>query len=130
MLRSFNTQREPNSNSICFLAGIFISAVAVVFAISISTIAGELAPEILTAPFDESAAKKAQKDLAKNLNQKVEKSNSIGMSFELIPPGEFLMGSPESEKNSWDIHKQNEFQHSVRITHPFYLGKYPVRIAD
>ena len=41
------------------------------------------------------------------------------MKLTLIPPGEFLMGSPESEQGRYD----NEGpQHLVRITRPFYMG--------
>jgi uncharacterized protein (TIGR02996 family) len=49
-------------------------------------------------------------------------TNSIGMQFVLIPPGTFLMGSPagESERDN------DEQQHRVEITRPFYLGVYPV----
>src|SRR5947209_14939481 len=45
-------------------------------------------------------------------------TNSIGMKFALIPPGSFLMGSPESEK----YRREDETQHSVEITHPFCMG--------
>ena len=41
----------------------------------------------------------------------------------LIPAGEFLMGSPDSDK---DAEPQERPQHRVRITKPFYLGKYLV----
>ena len=41
----------------------------------------------------------------------------------LIPAGEFLMGSPDSDKEAFDWEKP---QHRVRITKPFYLGKYLV----
>src|SRR5262249_862162 len=36
---------------------------------------------------------KAQEEWAKKLNTKVQITNSIGMKFQLIPPGEFVMGS-------------------------------------
>ncbi len=43
--------------------------------------------------------------------------NSIGMKLALIPGGEFLMGSPASEVGRYD----DESQHRVRITKPFYI---------
>ena len=46
-------------------------------------------------------------------------TNSIGMKLVLIPAGEFLMGSPDSDKDAQDDEKP---QHRVRITRPFYLG--------
>ena len=50
-------------------------------------------------------------------------TNSIGMKLVLIPAGEFLMGSPDSDKDAEDDEKP---QHRVRITRPFYLGVYEV----
>jgi formylglycine-generating enzyme required for sulfatase activity len=44
-------------------------------------------------------------------------TNSIGMKLKLIPADEFQMGSPDSEKDRDD----DETQHRVRITKPFYL---------
>ena len=46
-------------------------------------------------------------------------TNSIGMKLVLIPAGEFLMGSPDSDK---DAKAEEKPQHRVRITRPFYLG--------
>jgi uncharacterized protein (TIGR02996 family) len=50
-------------------------------------------------------------------------TNSLGMKFVLIPPGKFLMGSPECEEG-----RSNEEgpQHEVEITRLFYLGIHPV----
>ena len=48
-----------------------------------------------------------------------------GIEFVYIPPGEFLMGSPESGAMS-----DERPQHLVRITQGFYLGKYPVTQAQ
>jgi formylglycine-generating enzyme required for sulfatase activity len=46
-------------------------------------------------------------------------TNSIGAKLRLIPAGEFMMGSPETDQDAEDIEKP---QHRVRITRPFYLG--------
>ncbi len=56
---------------------------------------------------------------------KLEKTftNSIGMEFILIPAGEFLMGAVPQDQ---DANEDEKPQHKVRITKPFYLGKYPV----
>ncbi len=62
-------------------------------------------------------------------------TNSIGMKLVLIPPGEFMMGSPkelieeELKAHTGDAwyteHLPSEGpQHRVRITKPFYLGTY------
>jgi formylglycine-generating enzyme required for sulfatase activity len=47
----------------------------------------------------------------------------LDMKLKLIPAGEFLMGSPESDK---DAQIEEKPQHRVRITQPFYLGIYQV----
>jgi formylglycine-generating enzyme required for sulfatase activity len=49
-------------------------------------------------------------------------TNSIGMKLVLIPKGKFKMGSPEGEKDR----SNDEKQHEVEITKPFYLGVYTV----
>ena len=45
-------------------------------------------------------------------------TNSIGMKFIEIKPGTFLMGSPASEPDRRD----NEAQHTVRLTRGFFMG--------
>ncbi len=80
-------------------------------------------PSLAIAPFDTEAARAHQEAWAEHLGVEVQIENSIGMKLRLIPPGEFMMGSPESEVGRFG----NEGpQHRVRITRPFYLGKYPV----
>ncbi len=44
-------------------------------------------------------------------------SNSLGMSFKLIPAGTFMMGSPEDEPGRWD----DETRHQVTLTKSFYM---------
>ena len=54
-------------------------------------------------------------------------TNSIGMKFVLIPAGEFMMGSSESDSYGFNNEKP---QHRVRITRPFYLGVYEVTVGQ
>ncbi len=49
-------------------------------------------------------------------------TNSIGMRFVLVRPGEFLMGFNEAD--------DEKPLHLVRITQPFYLGVFPVTQAE
>lgn len=79
-------------------------------------------PPRTVAPFDENAAKQHQAAWAEYLRTPVEHTSSIGMQLALIPPGEFLMGSPQTEEGRRD----DEFLHRVRITMPFYLGMHEV----
>ena len=53
----------------------------------------------------------------------VDLGGGVKLEMVLIPAGEFMMGSPDSDKNAVEWEKP---QHRVRITKPFYLGKYPV----
>ena len=55
------------------------------------------APKPAIAPFDAAQARAYQEAWAKYLGLPVEHTNSIGMKFVLIPPGEFMMGSPPAE---------------------------------
>jgi formylglycine-generating enzyme required for sulfatase activity len=53
-------------------------------------------------------------------------TNSLDMKLALIPAGKFMMGSPPRE----DERDQEELQHEVAITKPFYLGVYEVTQAQ
>jgi formylglycine-generating enzyme required for sulfatase activity len=49
--------------------------------------------------------------------------NGVKLEMLLIPAGEFQMGSPTSDTSA----EADEMpRHAVRISRPFYLGKYPV----
>ena len=75
-------------------------------------------PEPTVAPFDAKQAEEQQKAWAKHLGVRVKARNSIGMELMLIPPGEFLMGSPAFEDGRGD----DETQHKVTLTKPFFMG--------
>ena len=55
--------------------------------------------------------------LFKSIESSIEKEMVL-----IIPAGKFMMGSPASEK--W--HQNNETQHEVTLTKPYYIGKYEV----
>jgi formylglycine-generating enzyme required for sulfatase activity len=52
----------------------------------------------------------------------VDLGKGVKLEMVLIPAGKFMMGSLETEKNRGD----DEIQHEVTITKPFYLGKTEV----
>ncbi len=102
-------------------------------------------PESATAPFSAEQAREHQDAWAKYLGVPVEYTNSIGMKFRLIPPGEFLMGSTPDEVQTsiksiqqvapsdvdWQKYVQSESpQHKVLLSQPYYLGKYEVTQQD
>ncbi|MCK5861669.1 MAG: formylglycine-generating enzyme family protein, partial [Candidatus Hydrogenedentes bacterium] len=56
----------------------------------------------------------------------VEERTFAGIDFCWIPPGEFMMGSPGSEKDR----DKDEIQHGVTISQGFWMGKYEVTQAQ
>ncbi len=94
------------------------------------------APKPAIAPFDAVQAKQHQEEWAAYLKVPVEHTNSLGMKFRLIPPGEFLMGSTPAEIEAglkiagddklWQDHRRSETQHQVILTKPIYLGVHEV----
>ena len=81
------------------------------------------APPLAVAPVTPEQAQQHQRAWAEYLGVPLEKTNSMGMKFRLIPPGEYDMGSPESEEGRRDDEGP---VHRVRITKPFYVGVYEV----
>ncbi len=90
-------------------------------------------PPPAVAPLDATIAKAIQARWAKYLKVPLVSTNSIGMKLVLIPPGEFMMGSPkelieeESKAHAGDQWWVDHFpgegpKHRVRISKAFYLG--------
>ena len=52
----------------------------------------------------------------------IDLGKGVKLEMVLVPEGKFKMGSPESEKGR----SNNESQHEVTLTKPYYLGKYEV----
>jgi formylglycine-generating enzyme required for sulfatase activity len=76
------------------------------------------------------AVRRAQEVCARRLGRKVEETvevaEGVRMTFVLVPPGTFLMGSPEGERNR----HEDEMLHEVTLTEPFDLGKTEVTQAQ
>ena len=100
-------------------------------------------PTPAIAPFSSAQAKRHQQRWAKHLGVPVETTNSIGMKLVLIPPGEFDMGSSQEEIDQLrrqvaeGVHPSymeriltEAPRHHVRITKPFYLGSYELRVGQ
>lgn len=99
------------------------------------------APQPAIAPFDAAQAQTHQKEWADYLKVPVEHTNTIGMKFVLIPPGEFMMGSTSAEitdclkaaeeDKEWKESILSEgSQHTVILTEPFYMGVHEVTQAQ
>ncbi len=78
------------------------------------------------APFDTNAMAIVRNAWAKSEGVEAEFTNSVGMKFALIPPGRFKMGSPESELGYKGEHEEDELQHEIEITRPFFMGIHEV----
>ena len=83
-------------------------------------------PIFLEAPFSTDEAKTAQMELAKSVGKlmeaKIDLGRGVKLEMMLIPAGKFMMGSPGAEAGR----RENEMQHEVTLTKPFYMGKYEV----
>ncbi len=111
----------------------------------------ESMPPMARAPFSEQKAKEYQEAWAKYLGveeveQEIVLPGGEKLTMVLIPPGEFMMGSTAEEqakfleeakadndrKDGWAVTRipDETPQHPVRITKPFYLGKYEVTQAQ
>ena len=86
----------------------------------------DLSP-LAIAPFDVKQDRQHQEAWAKQLGVPVEMTNSIGMKFVLIPPGEFMMGSKVLDS---DISHDELPQHQVRITKALHVGMYEVTLGQ
>jgi len=94
-------------------------------------------PARAIAPFTAAEANGHQRVWANRLGVPVEYSNSIGMKFVLIPPGEFVMGQSAADaaavaalhpkEDLWKRAAESSAPaHRVRLTEPFYLGVFEV----
>lgn len=86
-----------------------------------------------TWPFDSKVAAKRQASAAKSLRVPkeltVDLGNGIPLKLILIPPGTFMMGSPETETSNLPApgaRRPNETLHEVTITRAYYMSIYKI----
>ena len=105
-----------------------IAAFALMLAVaSCTSCSTEPAKEFTEPPKEFTKPAKESANPSEKLTEPPKEFTSIGMKFKLLPAGEFLMGSPESDSDATSDEKP---QHKVRITKPFYLGMYEVTQAE
>src|SRR5262249_38839391 len=90
---------------------------------------GDKPPAAPKFPFDAEAARDYQKAYAAWLGLPAEFSNGQSMSFVLVPPGTFRMGSPKDEPGH-GVGGFDETPHQVTLTRPLYLGKHEVTVGQ
>lgn len=80
-------------------------------------------PSQKAAPLTEADFRLAQQRVSQEIGMPAEFTNSIKMTLRLIPPGDFLMGSPSTDS----LARPNERpQVPVSITRPYFIGQYEV----
>ena len=84
-------------------------------------------PAFATAPFNADQASALQNEWAKSLGEPVEFTPAAGLRFRLIPPGEFVMGAPDSDR---DAAADEKPQHTVRLPHPIYAAVHEVTVGQ
>ena len=104
-----------------------------------SATAPQRPPPLAVAPLTAQEAQLAQQRWAEHLRVPVEFTNSLGMIFCLIPPGEFTQGTVVSDFEPLlaatgaprrEVIDEEAPAHRVRITRPFFCGKHEVRQRD
>ncbi len=101
------------------------------------------APPLAMAPFNATEARKHQRAWADYLGLPVEREIQLPggekLTLVLIPPGEFMMGSPAEELARFLEEAKGRAvmripcegpQHRVRITRPFRLGRHGVTVGQ
>jgi formylglycine-generating enzyme required for sulfatase activity len=80
--------------------------------------------ELLKAAWSQAAQQ--QQQASEELDRPIVWENSLGMQMRLIPAGEAIIGSPETEIGRGE----DETPFRARITRPFYLGETEVTVAQ
>jgi eukaryotic-like serine/threonine-protein kinase len=96
-----------------------IIALILILSIAVVVVAVEKVKEIPAATI---AQKTAAQQAGVPLEKKIDLGNEVNMAVVFIPAGEFEMGSPMEEPKR----DSDEGQHHIKLTKPFYIGKFEV----
>ncbi|MFQ5733816.1 MAG: bifunctional serine/threonine-protein kinase/formylglycine-generating enzyme family protein [Planctomycetaceae bacterium] len=88
---------------------------------------GKTAAVVAKAPLTATQAAAHQAAWARRLGREIETTNSIGMKLRIIPPGEFRMGSPDTDRSASQDEKP---QHPVRISRPCLMSTFEVTYGE
>lgn len=91
--------------------------------------APKLPPKEPAFPFTPTSARTYQKAYADWLGLPLERQNDLGMTFVLIPPGTFRIGSPADEQGR-NLSGYDEMPCTVTLTQPFYLSKHETTVGQ
>jgi formylglycine-generating enzyme required for sulfatase activity len=86
------------------------------------TVLGRVATRAVSTEPDKERSRPREREAGRLELKDLAITNSIGMKLAYITPGSFKMGSPADEKER----RNDEEQHEVEITRPFYLGVFQV----
>jgi len=105
-----------------------LAAVLLLLSNAAAACAGEK-PSVPEFPFEANAALEYQRAYAAWVGVPLEWKNDMGMSFVLIPPGTFRIGSPADEpgRNNGGY---DETPCMITLTQPFYLSKYETTVGQ
>ena len=81
-------------------------------------------------PFNADAARAYQNAYADWIGLPIEWTNDLGMTFRLVPPGTFLMGSPNDEPDRNLSGYDESPRHAVTLTKAFYLCKHETTVGQ
>ncbi len=80
-------------------------------------------------PFSANTARAYQKAYADAIGVPIEWRNELGMTFVLVPPGTFRLGSPEGEPGR-NLSSYDETPCTITLTQPFYLSQFETTVGQ
>ena len=99
------------------------------------------APPLAVAPFDATQARGGTRIAGPIPRPPSQRTNTLGMKFVLVPPGEFMMGNSRTSDEDadafrpyggfWGVGLASEYpRHRARLTQPLYLGMHEVTVGQ